>query len=458
MRYALFVRDDKDGAYRNSQVLPATASIRKANGTTVSRRRMGGPTVRTARTLAVLVLIFAAMAVGSVSATATAPGALVPYGAGGYRYQQVPTGGGPSTFSDADFDDRAFSVGSAPFGQVAAEFDCDLTPATTWSSNTDLLVRRSVTVPAGATDVVVRFAIDNDLELYWNGVLVGTVEHAGCAVYGSGEVTVPSSLVTTGENVLAVRARDHGGEAFLDLEVTVNHAPDCASVTADQTVLWPPNHGLRVVTVQGGTDPEGEPVALAVGSVTQDELLNSSGDGNAEPDAVRADLPANQVLLRAERSGDGDGRVYRIEVVATDSSGASCSTVISLGVPHDQRTGASAVDTTAIVVDSFGQPVPLAAEVGEATPKLALDTAISADSPLRDPGSDASEPTVAVMPVDSATPEPTPRPASPAPLPPVPSPATIEPDGDNGGGTADEVPEVRSSPRRTPTKASGKSK
>ncbi|MEO5840864.1 MAG: hypothetical protein ABIQ73_00035 [Acidimicrobiales bacterium] len=410
---------------------------------------------RIAKVLAVVVSLFGAVVVGSVSATATAPGPIVPYGAAGYHYQQVPTGGGPAAFSDVAFDDGAFDVGSAPFGQLAAEFDCDLTPATTWASNTDLLVRRTVTLPAGATDVVVRVAIDNDLELYWNGTLVDTVAHAGCAEYGSGEVTIPGSLVTAGDNVLAVRASDHGGETFLDLEVTANFAPDCASVTADQTTLWPPNHGFRVVTVEGGTDPEDEPVALTVSSVTQDEPLDSTADGNTEPDADRADLPANQVRLRAERSGDGDGRVYRIGVVATDSAGASCSTVIPVGVPHDQRAGASIIDTTAIVVDSFGPPTSPPPD-RETAPVVTDDPGETVEVQPRDTG---SKPTgVPVMTINSETPTTTRTspPAPPEPLAPTPTPDTIAPAPADQGAPAREHREQRPSPRNTPTKAAGK--
>jgi hypothetical protein len=311
--------------------------------------------MRTVKASAVAVLMIAMFAVGSSSATASGPTAVVPYGAEGYLYQQVPTGGGAATFSDVDFDDSGFSAGNAPFGQSVAGYACPLEPATPWSPNTDLLVRRSVSLPAGATDVVIHIAIDNDIQLFWNGSpLGGEYQHEGCAARDSIEVTVPNGLLTAGDNVLAVRAGDRGGETFLDLEVTANLPPDCGSVSIDQTVLWPPNHKFRDVTALGGTDPEGELVALAIASVTQDEPLDDTGDADTAPDADRGGLPANQVSLRAERSGDGDGRVYRVEVVATDPAGASCSTLISIGVPHDQRTSASAVDTTAVVVDSFG--------------------------------------------------------------------------------------------------------
>ena len=409
--------------------------------------------LRTVKASAVAVLMVGMIAVGSRSATATGPTAVVPYGAGDYRYQQVPIGGGAATFSDVDFDDTAFTVGNAPFGQSVAGYACPLEPTTPWSPNTELLVRRSVPLPAGATDVVIHIAIDNDIELFWNGSPVGTYQHDGCAARDSIEVEVPSGLLTAGENVLAMRAIDRGGETFLDLEVTANLPPDCSSVSIDQTMLWPPNHTFRDVTASGGTDPEGEPVALAINSVTQDEPLDGTGDAHTAPDADRGGLAANQVSLRAERSGDGDGRVYRVEVVATDPAGASCATMISIGVPHDQRTGASAVDTTAVIVDSFGlapllvvtpadTPNPLPDEPGPPTPD-----ATPGETPEQATVSPAIENTGAPVVAVAHTEAPAPPNSSTAPLVPTVS----------GPPEAPTAPTAPTAPDVTPTTIHGKS-
>jgi uncharacterized repeat protein (TIGR01451 family) len=117
---------------------------------------------------------------------------------------------------------------------------------------------------------------------------------------------------------------------------TLNHAPICGSVTAGDD-LWPPNHKLRTVSLTGATDPDGDPITTAVVGVTQDEPLNGLGDGDTSPDAS-AGTASNQVRLRAERSGTGDGRVYRISFTVTDIHGASCSGVVTVGVPHDVQS------------------------------------------------------------------------------------------------------------------------
>jgi hypothetical protein len=115
----------------------------------------------------------------------------------------------------------------------------------------------------------------------------------------------------------------------------VNAPPDCSALEASPDSLWPPNHKLRLVTVSGATDPEGDPTTTAVTTVTQDEPVNGLGDGDASPDAVLGPA-SNEVSLRAERSGTGDGRVYRIAVTVTDSFGLTCEATLRVAVPHDQ--------------------------------------------------------------------------------------------------------------------------
>jgi hypothetical protein len=66
-------------------------------------------------------------------------------------------------------------------------------------------------------------------------------------------------------------------------------------------------------------------------------------DGNTSPDAQIG--AAGAFRVRAERSGQGDGRVYRIAFTATDAEGGECSGVLRVGVPHDQGNGSTPVDS-----------------------------------------------------------------------------------------------------------------
>jgi len=120
-----------------------------------------------------------------------------------------------------------------------------------------------------------------------------------------------------------------------------NDPPLCTLARATVAELWPPNHGLVSVGIIGISDPENDPVSISITSVTQDEPTQGIDGGDTGPDAV---IQGSTVLLRAERSGSGNGRVYRINFTATDSQGGSCSGSVSVSVPHDMKQGHTSVD------------------------------------------------------------------------------------------------------------------
>ena len=105
---------------------------------------------------------------------------------------------------------------------------------TAWPLSSDLLVRRDADLnPATLTaDLALKVAIDNDVDVFFNGVLIASNDFEGC---GQEKATfaIPRSLVSDGANILAVRAIDRGSINYLDLD-------------------------LRIV---GGADPEEPPTA-----------------------------------------------------------------------------------------------------------------------------------------------------------------------------------------------------
>ena len=116
-----------------------------------------------------------------------------------------------------------------------------------------------------------------------------------------------------------------------------NQPPSCALAKASPGLLWPPNHKLVAIAVQGVSDPEDRDVQITITGVTQNEPLDGLGDGDTTPDAV---LQGGSVLLRAERSGLGTGRIYSVAFLATDIQGAACAGSITVCVPHDRGTNA----------------------------------------------------------------------------------------------------------------------
>jgi chitinase len=129
----------------------------------------------------------------------------------------------------------------------------------------------------------------------------------------------------------------YGGGATDTVIVHVQNANDPPLVSAAQPTIpciWPPNHTLVQVGIIGVSDPE-ENANITITSVTQDEPTNGLGDGDTPVDAIiNAD---GTVLLRAERWGSGDGRVYHIHFTASDLEG-SVEGVVTVCVPRDRKS------------------------------------------------------------------------------------------------------------------------
>ena len=120
---------------------------------------------------------------------------VVPYLDGGYRYKVVPNGSEPG-FAERDYDDSSFADGAAAFGSPypCAIYDNVSSP---WPPNSDVLVRRLLRLPSGATNVRVKVAIDNDVQVFLDGVDIsgGRQFHEGCATNDSFVFAVPDALL-----------------------------------------------------------------------------------------------------------------------------------------------------------------------------------------------------------------------------------------------------------------------
>src|SRR5712692_385328 len=109
--------------------------------------------------------------------------------------------------------------------------------------------------------------------------------------------------------------------------------PVISGARVDKPVLWPPNHTMVPVTVNYNVSDNGIPFTCSL-SVVSNEPINGTGDGDTSPDWQVLD--ANHVLLRAERAGNGNGRVYTITITCTNSGGVSAQGMVTVSVPHNQ--------------------------------------------------------------------------------------------------------------------------
>lgn len=170
---------------------------------------------------------------------------------------------------------------------------------------------------------------------------LGAGESASKSFVAMVEAGAPSSITNTA-TVTGERPDSNTANNSASATLGVNHNPVCTGLTAGPS-LWPPNHKLRTVTVSGATDADGNTLTYTITGVTQDEPLNGLGDGDTSPDAFPGSS-SDQALLRAERSGTGDGRVYALHVTVTDGVGGECTGTATVSVPHDQ-SGRPAVDS-----------------------------------------------------------------------------------------------------------------
>lgn len=127
------------------------------------------------------------------------------------------------------------------------------------------------------------------------------------------------------------------------------------TVGARPATVWPPNHryhsfalsSLRISVSDAG-DPGLSAVDVIITSVESDEPENGRGDGNTVND-IRLGSDCRNLQLRAERQGNGNGRVYTINLTATDASGNTGSTIYKVLVPKSKKKGAADSGTDYIV-------------------------------------------------------------------------------------------------------------
>jgi hypothetical protein len=120
-----------------------------------------------------------------------------------------------------------------------------------------------------------------------------------------------------------------------------NQPPNCDSAFVEPAQIWPPNHHFVPVAIRGVVDPDGDPFTLTITGITQDEPVQGHGSGNTSPDALGVGDETAQI--RAERSGQGDGRVYSISFLARDANNLESTGTVKTSVPETRN--AAAIDS-----------------------------------------------------------------------------------------------------------------
>jgi hypothetical protein len=121
----------------------------------------------------------------------------------------------------------------------------------------------------------------------------------------------------------------YSGVGSHDMRVTVRDTtpPVIRSAVANPNSSWPPNHKMFPVRLSVDARDTCDPnPRCRVVSVTSNE-------------GTRADweiVGPLEVMLRSERSGNGDGRVYTIWIQCTDASGNASTRGVTVTIAHDQ--------------------------------------------------------------------------------------------------------------------------
>lgn len=193
-------------------------------------------------------------------------------------------------------------------------------------------------------NVMVEDADGDQLAVTWT---VDGTAYPTTIVPSGGETTVAEvpfdALFGLGEHQISISVDDGTADPVLcEFTVTVEDTtpPVIHSITPTADVLWPPNHKMRKVNfVVDAEDACSMNLTTEIVSITSNEDENGLGDGNTPTDWVYAGL---RTKLRAERSGNGNDRIYTITINVTDESGNVATGTAEVTVPHDQGGGNSA--------------------------------------------------------------------------------------------------------------------
>jgi hypothetical protein len=276
-----------------------------------------------------------------------------------YAWQQTAPALGPSySGSSFSFNAPIVTAGGDPSANVTLTFRLTVTDPNGASASDDVDVvvtniPRSPTASAGgnlnaneAASVTLNGAASSDPD--GDPITYAWVQTDGPAVTLSDASTpypyFTAPFVNAAGAVLKFRLTVDDGFGGTSSDITtvtiknVNDPPSVANAQASLNTLWPPNHSMVAISIAGVTDVNNNASVRILG-VSQDEPTSGLGDGDTAIDAI-INPDGTSVLLRAERSGRGNGRVYHIYFTASDYEG-SASGVVKVNVPHSKKSDAA---------------------------------------------------------------------------------------------------------------------
>ncbi len=187
---------------------------------------------------------------------------------------------------------------------------------------------------------------DNDIASYLWLSKAGTPDEAVLGSGASVDLTLP-----LGAHDVTLRVSDTAGatdEDTLRVSVVDTVAPSL-NVTADPPILWPPNHRMVPVAVDAAVHDACDPSPTSyLVSLVSSEPDDAQGHDDGQTGGDAGEPGEGDVIpLRAERSGDGPGRLYTLTWKAKDDSGNETTATGGVFVPHDLHGVIEPIDVTA---------------------------------------------------------------------------------------------------------------
>lgn len=166
---------------------------------------------------------------------------------------------------------------------------------------------------------------------------------AGQSIDVAVTLAVPTSAIEGTPDTLTVNVENVNGTSrnFAVVMSTVSDDADVTpptinSLTADPSLIWPPNHKMIDVELNVDVVDDQDPLPVCqIAGVTSNEPIDGPGDGSTEPDWVVPDPSVLELQLRAERSGTETGRIYTVAVSCSDAAGNTSTATVPVTVPHD---------------------------------------------------------------------------------------------------------------------------
>lgn len=138
----------------------------------------------------------------------------------------------------------------------------------------------------------------------------------------------------------AVDTRNNADSIAFQVTVEDTTPPAVTSISASPATLWPPNHQMVNVVVTASVVDAVDPMpTVKILSVSSNQPVNGTGDGDAGPDWKITGPMTLQ--LRAERAGNSKtDRVYTITVQTRDSAGNVGTATVTVRVADTKQRSA----------------------------------------------------------------------------------------------------------------------